>query len=112
MEINEDGYTPKQMAKNIILKSLEQAMNPYPIFNNDDINYAPYTFRDKTIKELEKIVNKLVKSLDTPYKSKEYMDISHYYDMKVNPPFMDWQTIYIWYNRSIERTNNESTRTS
>jgi len=89
MEINEDGYTPKQMAKNIILKSLEQAMNPDSIFNNDDINYAPYTCRYKTIKELEKIVNKLVKSLDTPYKSKEYMDISHYYDMKVNPPFMD-----------------------
>jgi hypothetical protein len=89
MEINKDGYTAKQMAKNIILKSLEQAMNPYRIFNDDDINYAPYTFRDKTIQELEKIVNKLVKSLDTPYKSKEHMDISHYYDMKVNPPLMD-----------------------
>jgi hypothetical protein len=70
MEINEDGYTPKQMAKNIILKSLEGALNPYPIYNSDEINYAPYTFRDKTIKELEKIVNRLVKSLDTPYKSK------------------------------------------
>lgn len=89
METNKDGYTPKQMAKNIVLKSLEQAMNPYPIFNDDDINYAPYVFRDKTIKELEKLVNRLVKSLDTPYKSKEHMDISHYYDMKVNPPLMD-----------------------
>ena len=101
MEINEDGYTPKQMAKNIILKSLEGALNPYPIFNSDEINYAPYTFRDKTIKELEKIVNRLVKSLDTPYKSKEFMDISHYYDMKVKPPLMDWQIFYVWYNRSM-----------
>jgi len=66
METNKDGYTPKQMAKNIVLKSLEQAMNPYRIFNDDDINYAPYVFRDKTIKELEKLVNRLVKSLDTP----------------------------------------------
>lgn len=89
MEINKDGYTPKQMAKNIILKNLQQAMNPYPIFHDDDINYSPYTFRDKTIKELEKLVNRLVKSLDTPYKSKEHMDISHYYDMKVNTPLMD-----------------------
>ena len=101
MEINEDGYTPKQMAKNIILKSLEGALNPYPIFNSDEINYAPYTFRDKTIKELEKIVNRLVKSLDTPYKSKQFMDISHYYDMKVKPPLMDWQIFYVWYNRSM-----------
>ena len=101
MEINEDGYTPKQMAKNIILKSLEGALNPYPIYNSDEINYAPYTFRDKTIKELEKIVNRLVKSLDTPYKSKQFMDISHYYDMKVKPPLMDWQIFYVWYNGNI-----------
>jgi len=89
MEKNKEGYTAKQMAKNIILKNLKSAMNPYPIINDDDINYSPYTFRDETIKELEKIVNKLVKSLDTPYKSKEFMDISSYYDMKVKPPFMD-----------------------
>jgi hypothetical protein len=29
------------------------------------------------------------------------MDISHYYDMKVKPPLMDWQIFYVWYNRSM-----------
>lgn len=89
METNKDGYTPKQMAKNILLKSIHRALDGNSIYMDNDINYAPYTFRDKTIKELEKLALKLIKSLDTPYKSKEFMDISYYYDTRVKLPYMD-----------------------
>ena len=51
METNKDGYTPKQMAKNILLKSIHRALDGNSIYMDNDINYAPYTFRDKTIKE-------------------------------------------------------------
>jgi hypothetical protein len=80
---NKDGYTPKQMAINIL--SLEGGS----IFFDDDINYHPYTFRDKTIQQLEKLASKLVKSLATKYENKDFMDISSYYDIKVKAPYMD-----------------------
>ena len=86
---NKDGYTPKQMAVNILLKHIKIALDGSSIFFDDSINYHPYTFRDKTIQHLEKLASKIVKSLDTKYENKDFMDISSYYDMKVKAPYMD-----------------------